>query len=402
MKIDVLIVDDDPFKVSAISDFLVENGILKCNIFVAGDAASARRALKGKYFDLMLLDVLLPTRKDQMPSGDVSVDFLREIVEDETSPSPGRIVAITSSNETLDQYQQDFRRLVTQLIHIEVGNDEWKHSVECLVGHLVASGASRNQYDFDLCIQATLRAPELSEVLSYKGIKWSPEELLSNGLVYNRGEWEVGGKVLKVACAHATQMGMVAASHLANKMIELLKPRLILMTGICGSVGSETKIGDLIVANKSWDWQAGKWDKHGNLQIAPDQKDASSALVPLAQNFEEHIDACYADFPGGKPSEIPRLLVAPMASGSAVVADADFHALFKRQHRKVDGIDMECYGFYHSAALADEPRPLYICIKAVSDRANETKVDDFQRYCSYLSAHAALHVAKKYLLAISN
>lgn len=63
MDISVLIVDDDPGKVSRISDFLAKSGAVNVSIEIAGDVSQARRALSGKYFDLMLLDILLPVRE---------------------------------------------------------------------------------------------------------------------------------------------------------------------------------------------------------------------------------------------------------------------------------------------------------------------------------------------------
>ncbi|MFP7722359.1 phosphorylase family protein [Lysobacter sp. A3-1-A15] len=366
------------------------------DIFFAYDAASARRALRDRYYDLMLLDVLLPARDGASPAGDVSADFLREIVEDETSPSPGRVVAITSELGAIDAFDSEFRNLVTQILHVDPGVDTWKYSLGSLVSHVRSVASARMQFDYDVCIQATLRAPELSAVLALPGISWLPEEPLSRGLLFRRGEMEVGGRKLKLACAHATQMGLVPAAHLASQMINCLRPRVLIMTGICGSVNDSTLVGDIIVADKSWDWQAGKWTADGSLCIAPDQKEASSELVALARGVDEVSREWYERYENAKPAARPTVRVAPVASGSAVVADSNFQELFKRQHRKVDGIDMECYGFYHSAIMADEPNPLVLCIKAVSDKADSTKSDDFQGYCSHMSAMAAQHVFRRY------
>ena len=58
-------------------------------------------------------------------------------------------------------------------------------------------------------------------------------------------------------------------------------------------------------------------------------------------------------------------------------------------------VDMECYGVYYAVALTGGPTPQVICIKSVSDLADSSKSDDFQEYCSYISARTALEIVKK-------
>lgn len=392
----VLIVDDAPDKRRLLREALVGFGVSDQLVFEADDAASARRALKDRYYDLMLLDVLLPSRRDSIPAADVSADFLREILEDETSPAPGRVVAVTADCDVVKNWSAEFNRMVTQVLEVSPGVDDWRYSLNCLITHIASAEAASRQYDFDVCFQATLRDPELEQLKRVGDVCWSPEEPLSDGLLYQRGELEVEGRVLKVACAHAPQMGLVASTHLATTLIEVLRPRVMVMTGICGAVGKDSKLGDVIVADKSWDWQAGKWSAAGALEIAPDQKDGSAQLVVLSRGIQDDLNAAFDRFDLAKPPSPPAIRVAPIASGSAVVADPAFHALFKKQHRKVDGIDMECYGFYYAAHLASTPRPEVLCIKVVSDRADADKADHLQQYGSYMSGVAAFAVLRRY------
>lgn len=395
MDISVLIVDDDPGKVSRISDFLTKSGAVNVSIEIAGDVSQARRALSGKYFDLMLLDILLPVREGGAPSGDVSVDFLRQIVEDESCPSPGRIVAITSDMSALDGHEAEFRSLVTQIIPVGFDSDNWMYSLDCLLIHMRASVLAKAAYGVDVFIQTALRDPELSQFMRASSIKWSAEEPLANGLLYQRGSLITDRGAITFACAHAPQMGLVSACHLTTSIIEALKPRIIIMTGICGAVKGSADLGDLVVADKSWDWQAGKWSEDGGLQVAPDQKDASADLVAFSRGLDAGLVGWYNDFDGPKPTRLPKLKVSPIASGSAVVADSGFHSMFKKQHRKVGGIDMECYGVYYACSLANEPRPKFICMKSVSDTADPSKGDDYQSFCSYLSARAAIELSMR-------
>lgn len=83
-----------------------------------------------------------------------------------------------------------------------------------------------------------------------------------------------------------------------------------------------------------------------------------------------------------------------MVTGSAVVASQDIQEVFKGQHRKMAGIDMECYGMYYAASNYAGAAVRTLCIKAVSDLADRAKADDHQQYCSHISAAAMLEVVR--------
>lgn len=398
MKVSILVVDDDFIKIESIKNFIETSAIADVEIVSVGDVSEARKALLLKQYDVMLLDILLPTRKGADPRADSSVDFLRQILEDETCPAPKRIVAITSNQEALALYAKEFGRFVTQSILVDPVDDEWKYSLDRLINH--AKLSSYSTYDYDFCIQTALRVPELSQVLKVPGVQWQAEEPLGNGILYRRGVLERAGRQFKVACAHAPQMGMVSATHLTGLLISKLRPKLLFMTGICGSIDKSINLGDLVVADRSWDWQSGKWNQSGELEFAPEQKEATADVVADARGLESGLIEWYSRFEGSKPDRIPALKVTPIVSGSSVVADASFHADFKKQHRKVGAVDMECFGLYYAASMSDSPQPKFICMKAVSDAADQTKADDIQAYCSYLSAAAAIELAAKILTRI--
>ncbi len=90
-----------------------------------------------------------------------------------------------------------------------------------------------------------------------------------------------------------------------------------------------------------------------------------------------------------------------MVTGSAVVASKDIQEVFKGQHRKMAGIDMECYGMYYAASNHAGAPVRALCIKAVSDLADRAKDDDHQQYCSYISAVAMLEVVRLHFRNLS-
>lgn len=73
---------------------------------------------------------------------------------------------------------------------------------------------------------------------------------------------------LEVAVAWASDMGSVASASLAERLIAAYSPRCIAMCGVCAGRRGEVQIGDVIVADRLWMYDAGKLevevDDHGN------------------------------------------------------------------------------------------------------------------------------------------
>ena len=391
-----LIVDDDLSKVVAIKGELLGLGLYESDLYVASDAAQARRLLGEIAFDVMLIDVLLPERANGVPSGKTSVELLRQIVDDGTSKAPKYIVGITADFDALQQYEPEFQALTFQIIQVAPGSDYWKSFLGNLVLFLKRAKEAEITYDYDVCVLTALRNPEFKAVLDTWDAKLNSEELVTRSVLAKRGVITSDGVSKRVVFAHTHHMGLVAAVHATEALLQEFKPRALIMTGICGGFSEQVQVGDVVVADKSWDWQAGKWTQDGTLMSAPDQKEASSELVAIAQGVESKLGSFQSAFQGNVPPERAALVTGPMVSGSSVVASTDIQEVFRKQHRKMIAVDMECYGMYYAANMTAGPIPKTICIKSVSDLANRAKADDFQRYCSYLSARVALEVMRNY------
>ncbi len=191
---------------------------------------------------------------------------------------------------------------------------------------------------------------------------------------------------MRVACAYAAQPGVPAAMHLAWMLQSEFRPKTMAMTGICGGVGASVALGDVVIAQKSWDWQTGKWMSSGELASEIEQCEASADLVAAASGVD--LSCAYHGYPGAKPANSPAVLVAPMVTGSGVVANETLHGVMRGPHRKAAAVDMECFGFYYAVNASPNPRPDVICIKSVSDLANSGKSDEFHSFCSAMSAEA--------------
>ncbi len=394
-----LVVDDDSSKRTQIQRFLIEQGLHAGEIEEAEHASGARMILERSPVDVLLIDVLLPVRAGGLPRGENSVELLRQIVDDGTTPSPRYIIGITADVDALNSFSRDFGALMTQVLYVAPGETAWQDSLKALLLLLRRVEDARGHNDFDVCILNALRSPELVAVYRVWPLNLGAEKIVRKNILCRTGTVTLEGRELKIVCAHLAQMGPIASTHATTALLSEYRPRLLLMTGICGGFADQVDIGDVVVADKSWDWQAGKWADDGTLATAPDQRDASPDLVAEARGLDAELLAAHSTFVGARPERVPRLLVGPMVTGSSVVASLDIQKVFRGQHRKMAAVDMECYGLYYAAENHADAPVRAICIKAVSDLADRSKSDDFQRYCSEMSAHIALKLAQRFFLA---
>lgn len=391
-----LVVDDDPQKVVLVRSFLLDRGVSIENVLTAEHAAGARVLLANGAVDVLLIDVLLPARKGAAPQGENSIELLRQIVEDGTSPAPRHILGMTASLEALAVFEHEFRSLVTQVLHVAPGFDDWREALNAFMMFLKRIEDARDTNDYDICVLNALRTPELDAVHATWPMQLGAERFLSRNLLYRSGVVSLNGIDRRVVCMHLSQMGPIASAHAATALLEEFRPRVLLMTGICGGFADQVSIGDVVVAEKSWDWQAGKWSEEGTLATAPDQRDGAAELVAEARGVEGMLMDLYESYQGPRPTSPPRLVVGPMVTGSSVVASIDIQKVFRNQHRKMAAVDMECYGMYY-AALNHAGAPVRaVCVKSVSDLADRAKGDDHQRYCSHISALVGLEILRRH------
>lgn len=184
----------------------------------------------------------------------------------------------------------------------------------------------------------------------------------------------------------------MSAAITATKLIAKFAPRLCVMPGICAGITSKADIGDVVLAECSWDYQSGKAvHDEGSLpgfEIDPHQISVDATIRSRFDQLSGDstlLHSIWQDWPN-RPVNPPKILRGPVASGSAVLADAEIVKQIVNQQRKTRGIEMEIYGVYAACAQSQEPRPLAIGMKSVCDFADSDKHDHWQAYASFVSA----------------
>ncbi len=389
----ILIVDDAPQRYQSLITDAIGLGMSRDDFKFCSCTNDARDALEANVFDLLVCDIIIPLWPDSNAEMQNCIDLLEEVVSGADLHKPRRIVGISADSHAAITASPVFSRNVWTVLEYSESNDAWLSQLRNCITYLldVRSSSEPRSYGVDLAVVCALPNPELSQVLA---LDWdfSPAKPLDDITFIHEGSFKSNGRKRRVVAASAQMMGMVSSSLLVRSVIEKLRPRLIVMTGICAGVKGEVNLGDVIFADSSWDWQNGKYvrEKDGD----PEFRTGAHHLGPSA-SARSHMDQLSRDptflavLSSNGPDTAPHLtkvVIAPMASGSAVIADEAIVAEIRSQSRKVAGIEMEGYGVFAAGDACDTPRPSVMVIKGVCDFADPHKSDDIQRYAAYASA----------------
>jgi nucleoside phosphorylase/CheY-like chemotaxis protein len=405
--ISVVIVEDDATKYGRVHNALVADGVEAKDIAHAVCVADALDLVRARRFDLMLLDVNLPRRLGEGPQRGGGLEVLRELARDDRLYRPKYIVGLTAYEDVLGEFGSAFDDHLWSLVHYTETSDRWVVQLRLRIEYIRATQKSQNfsdgvTYGVDLAIVCALEGVEF-EAIRRLPCEWQPLRLPHDETRYLTGNITTDRATFSVLAAAAPRMGMPASSVLSAKIIHQFRPRFLAMVGICAGRVGKVKLGDIIVADPTWDWGSGKIiskDSKPAFLPAPHQLDLDTDLAPILKDVAEDramLALLKHDARGLKPADELSVRFEPLASGAAVVADSSTIDELLAQHRGLLGIDMETYAVFCAAMGSAKPRPRAMAIKAVSDYADQDKLDDYQEYAASVSAMFLLKAAKAFL-----
>jgi nucleoside phosphorylase/CheY-like chemotaxis protein len=400
----ILLVEDDRNKLRHIVKALrAVPGCRLEDIEETAYANTAKRMLRAKEYDLLILDIAIPERTDQLPSPEGGIGLLKEILDrDTTYYRPKHIVGLTAFPEILRTVASRFEEDLWMVIQYDPTSNHWAEQLKRKVQYILLAQRSHPipEYGLHLGIITAVQAPELATVLDTIPWNWTSAQIPSDASNYSTGSFHKDGEKRKVVAVSAPRMGMAAASIASMKLIMSFRPRYLAMVGIAAGVKGRCQIGDIVVADPSWDWGSGKIAAAGRFQQSPHQISLDSfvrsKLALMAQDTAT-LDSIRRDWKGSSIDQVLRMHVGPAASGSAVLADKKTTSRIVKQHRKLLAIEMETYGVYVAAQEAPLPQPKAFSMKSICDYADSRKNDDYQKYASFTSAQALRVFVEKYL-----
>jgi nucleoside phosphorylase len=192
--------------------------------------------------------------------------------------------------------------------------------------------------------------------------------------------------------------------HLSH-VLEECQPRITIMTGICAGDAEQVQLGDLVVAERTFTYDNGKFtlDKHGRRVHLHDtmtyQLDPN--ILQLLRVFDEWKPLVARLKRPPSPPELRKRRkivchIKPMASGSAVRADHPFEEVLAPVRGTV-AIDMEgaAFGLVMSRHLLIR----WLIVKGVCDYADQDKNDAYHDYAARASALYVLSFIRAYVTA---
>jgi nucleoside phosphorylase len=389
----ILLVDDEFEKAQSIIAALSEAGLGENNLIHRSNSREARQALQHTEFDLILIDLNLPEMLGAPPKRDGGLEFFDLLMLDSKIRLPKAVLFITAKEELLGAAEAEAFKRGAQLCLYSLTDNRWKSillsKIRYLKMQLERSGPIYPKVD--IVIITALRS-ELSAVLNLP-YNWVNTRYSDNSVSYNLGSLSrEDGLNISFVAASAYTKGMPSAAALAAQMCLLFKPKYVVMLGICAGIKKETELGDVIVADPTWDWGSGKVaeDKDGErvFLMSPQQRPLNTQVSQLCVDLSSNPDVIKA-IRMGWDSKVPegelKVKVGPMASGASVLANDSAVAEIALQNRDIIAIEMEAYAVMAAAEYALKPAPIAIAIKSVCDFADSNKGKDWQNYAAYTS-----------------
>lgn len=375
----VVVFEDDRQKYAAIVKSLESKGVRENSIKRIENIANFVSIAQDD-FDLCIIDLLMPT----IPAGDARSSGM-EILHmlDYAGKKRVPLLAITSFVEEADRYRDAFASRGC-IIYDFSRTETWTAALDVFL----AQARDRGRYEF---VIFTAIAEERDAYLRLPDFKHE------SSLRYGVNHWD-----LTIGSADGTivllqRMGLVNASVEIARVLELYAPRVVAMSGICGGMSGNSVLGQLLVAERCWEYQSGKWYDDAFKAEPYHAVITGRAGRVLGKMVESHdlLARLESGFPGTKrPGAITAPKMAPFASGSAVIASEERLRSVEDQHRKVAAIDMETFGLYRAIEMSGRIVHSF-CAKTVVDMANVAKNDDLHFYGSYLSARFTMEAVAK-------
>ncbi|WP_454833681.1 5'-methylthioadenosine/S-adenosylhomocysteine nucleosidase family protein [Pseudomonas lini] len=393
----ILLTEDEQEKRRLITKELIStSGVTIDQIDVAVDVMEAKKLLKKKKYDLLILDLNLPSRAGEIAEKNSGLAILEFIKVNNAAIKPTYIIGMTAYEEAAAEAEVEFSSPLWKLVKFSFRDMAWATSLLAAVQYIVSSHAppyicDGASYHTDLGIFVALDGEELSSILDID-IPWKKVTVAHDSLTYFTGTFKSDDKELSVVVAAAPKMGMPAAAVVTTKLISTFRPKYLAITGICAGVRKKVEMGDLLIADPSFDWGSGKWEKSGEtVEFKPatyqwrlDQN--LSASFKQFSSDPEIMRESHRNFDGKKPTQLPKVYIEAMASGAAVLQSQEHMDMIRKQHKNLIGIEMETYSVFTAAAYASDPKPICFSIKSVCDFGDDHKDDNYHEYAAYISA----------------
>lgn len=379
----ILLIEDEEAKRNSLTDIIndVHTNDGK-KISYVKSLAGARRKILSEKFDLIIFDIFLPLKDGD----ELSVDVAEEILSDfnHSLNYQTESIAITKYGIGDVENIESFNELGITVVHYNEDSDTWKDSLKQKIAKL----SDKASFDFLIFCALSKERDAYEKSLAEVG-----EKKIIKGL--DCLELTIDG--LKGLCIQPARMGLVNMAITASKAIEYFQPKLVAMSGICAGVKGESNYLDIIIGDTCWEYQTGKYKDKKFVQ-EPYQISLGNDIRTELSHFISNEKVIVKIKEGLYFRELSEsgIVLGPLSSGSAVIADENKMKEVGVQHRKLKAIEMEMYALYE-AAHQSLSKPIYFGVKSVVDLGDQLKNDEFHAPACVLSARFVAEFIKNKL-----
>lgn len=370
----ILLIEDDSAKAAEIREVIEGACADKASVEVDLQTTinAGIFAIGSNSYDLIVADLVLPQISGATDTQDATGQWC-ELIESSTQGRATAWVVMTSYSELASGARESFARHGVAVIEYDE-TDGWKRVLRNRVVERFVNPPS------DFVVICALEKER-------EGVRRCDAVTVGESFTVSALDClEVAIGPLQGVVVRLPRVGLVASAIATMRAAEVFRPRALAMCGICAGIAGESQIGDLLVPDLSWNYQAGKL-KGGafepelvQVQVPPDtsaklaQMATKATLQRLRQGllFEELASR--------------EIHMQPMVSGSMVVADAAIAAGIGNQSRKVAGLDMEVASVFAAAHSWFNGGGIFLAAKTVVDLADGNKDDRYHEYGCLLSA----------------
>jgi nucleoside phosphorylase len=403
----ILVVHDREAAMASITEVIRKTLGGAPEIATAVDGSTARKALSSTLFDLVILDLTIPsvTGRSQADYRAAS-DILNELFYVGTFHFPADVIGITQDADALKAISTDVGKHLMTVIQ-EGADDSWKGQLADRVSYCQKASARRqmsmiSQYDYDVLLLTALDNEaqpfhSIFECVNYKDYTGAKEF----------GFTDRFGNPRRGILFAIGKSGQASAASASQSLITFFRPRLAVMSGFCGGPEDKVKRGDVIFFESSVDWDYGKWyteetaSQDGGEANRVPKFYARPNPVPLeadttGRSIREYLTGASIHKSSSFISDIfgvskgernsVEMELAAAASGSTVVDNPEIVKTIRGLNDAIKAIDMESYGFYHACRNTRVAKPQFFCVKSVADFADGTKDSTYHSLCCKFSA----------------
>jgi nucleoside phosphorylase len=193
----------------------------------------------------------------------------------------------------------------------------------------------------------------------------------------------------EIAVVMLPQMGNVQAALATADLVNLFRPRYVIVLGIAGAIPVDSMaLGDIVIADQIFYYEEQKIEA-SNVEFRPRVVPVNPELYDRALHFVPAFWPSSIKVSAPMPNTKPTIHFGPVASGDKVVKTPEFSSKLLQLHPKLLAVEMESGGAA-AAALSAVARVGFLSIRSICDFANKDKNDLWHEFAAH-SAAAFLH-----------